>query len=435
MEDFTRLLEAEFGLLTRRLRGMAMISRGIVPNLVISQRMVDRVVKAAQSFIADETGETMVGLVVDTDEPESMPTLYVLDTISPDDSTIRRSHMFETGDEMQQDIFFWLLENWNAYQSIGRDMTGNKIREEWKADLKHLGDWHKQPGFMIQPSGGDLMTALRIMDDEENEFDFLLVPIVTLGHASVTSEEGATVNYFTIPQNDGTSLRMDWWYIHRDVRVFQPISPKIVPYGELPTLTPYPWHILNRSLLDEEIGLLQEDNKWLTATSAIFWETDGDLPLEICFIVGTANSSDVFLIATDWNYPETQPRVRITDFGGVDPTQYIADVFAALWEKSKPAPDTPDFKWDADESYIVDYLAVVEKAMGIRPKGAQMPWERQGGAVSIAVNVEEDEAPVITKAEVEGKKAAAPTSKKSSKKAKASKPVAEIKSETEDEGD
>src|SRR5262245_17780627 len=107
MEDFTRLLEAEFGLLTRRLRGMAMISRGIVANLVISQRMVDRVVKAAQSFIADETGESMVGLVVDTDEPETMPTLYVLDTITPDESVIRRSHMFESGDEMQQDIFFW----------------------------------------------------------------------------------------------------------------------------------------------------------------------------------------------------------------------------------------------------------------------------------------------------------------------------------------
>ncbi|MDQ7025163.1 MAG: hypothetical protein Q9P01_08205 [Anaerolineae bacterium] len=391
MEDFSSLLEAEFGLLSRRLRGMAMISRGIVPNLVISQRMVDRVVKAAQSYIADETGETMVGLVVDTDEPETMPMLYVLDTILPDESTIRRSHMFETGDEMQQDIFFWLLENWNAYQTIGRDMSGNEIREEWKVDLKHLGDWHKQPGFMIQPSGGDLMTALRIMDDAENGFDFLLVPIVTLGHPSVTSEVGATVNYFTIPQDDGTSLRMDWWYIHRDVRVFQPISPKIVGYDDLPELTPYPWHILHGDLLNEEIGLLQEDNKWLTAPNAIFWESDNKLPLEICFIVGTANSHDVFLVITDWDYPKTQPRIRMSDFGGVDPTQYIADVFAALWDKSKPAPDTPDFKWDAEESYIVDYLAVIEKKMGIRPDGIPMPWERQSNAVSIAVDVEGEE--------------------------------------------
>ena len=66
------------------------------------------------------------------------------------------------------------------------------LKEEWKVPLKHLGDWHKQPGFMIQPSGGDLATALRFMEDEENQFEFLLVPIVTLGHPSVTSEEGRT---------------------------------------------------------------------------------------------------------------------------------------------------------------------------------------------------------------------------------------------------
>lgn len=227
MEDFGSLLQAEFNVVSRRLRGMAMISRGIVPNLIISQRLVDRVVKAAHGYIEDETGETMVGLIIDTDEPETMPTLYLLDTIAPDESVIRRSHMFEQGDELQQDIFVWLLENWATYQEIGRDMDGKPIQDEWRVELKHLGDWHKQPGFMIQPSGGDLMTALRIMDDEENNFEFLLVPIVTLGHPSVTSEEGAQVNYFNIPMGDGTSLRMDWWYIHRDVRVFQPITPKL----------------------------------------------------------------------------------------------------------------------------------------------------------------------------------------------------------------
>ena len=109
MEDFNSLLQNEFSLVSRRLRGMAMISRGIVPNLVISQKFVDRVVKAAQGFLEDETGESMVGLVIDSDEPEKMPTMYVLDAISPDSEVIRRSHMFEHGDEMQQDIFVWLL--------------------------------------------------------------------------------------------------------------------------------------------------------------------------------------------------------------------------------------------------------------------------------------------------------------------------------------
>lgn len=395
MEDFGNLLQAEASLLSRRLRGMAMISRGIVPDLIISQQFVDRVVKAAQGYIEDETGESMVGLVIDSDEPEKMPTMYVLDAISPDSEVIRRSHMFEHGDEMQQDIFFWLLENWTGYQTIGRDMTGKPIRDEWRDELRHLGDWHKQPGFMIQPSGGDLMTALRFMEDEENQFEFLLVPIVTLGHPSVTSEEGAQVNYFTVPMDNGTSLRMDWWFIHRDVRVFQPITPKVVSIDELPILTPYPWHIVRRELLDEEIGLLQDDNKWLTSPSAIFWEADGDLPLEICFILGTGNSGDVFLVITDWDYPNTKPRIRVTDFGGVDLTQYIADVFAVLWEKSEPALEPEGFEWNPESSYIVDYLALIEKEMGIRPDGP-MPWEReQVQTVMIDVETEDDDDGVV----------------------------------------
>src|SRR5690348_897970 len=75
MDEFLELLRLELDLVRRRLRGMAMISRGIVPNLLISQRMVDRVVEAARHFLADETGETMVGLVIEPpdNQPESMP--------------------------------------------------------------------------------------------------------------------------------------------------------------------------------------------------------------------------------------------------------------------------------------------------------------------------------------------------------------------------
>ena len=395
MEDFTKLVQLEANIMARRLRGMAMISRGIVPNLVISQRVVDRVVEAAKSYLADETGETMVGLVLDSraDDPEAMPTMYVLDTIAPDESTIRRSHMFEQGDDLQGDIFVWLLENWYTYLDLGKDMASKPIREEWKTPLKHLGDWHKQPGFMIQPSGGDLMTALRTMDDEENEFDFLLVPIVTLGHETVTSEEGATVNYFMVPLEDGTSLRMDWWYIHRDVRIFQPITPRIVPATELPELTPYPWYLLDSDLLEEEIKLLEEDGAFLIGTTTILWEADGDLPLEICLMVGRQGSGDVYLVVTDWNYPRAKPRLRRAPFEGVDATMYIYDVFAQLWEKSEPVEDPPGFEWNPDKSYIVDYIAAIELHEG---KRSTLPTQE---AVAIPVTTAGEEAVEATLAE------------------------------------
>lgn len=384
MQDLRRLAQLEMGLMGRRLRGMAMISRGIVPDLIISQRMVDRVVEAAAHFLADETGETLVGLVVDhRDVPESMPTLYVLDTIAPDETTIRRSHMFEQGDDLQGDIFVWLMENWQTYLELGRDVSGRRVREEWKQPLRHLGDWHKQPGYMIQPSGGDLMTALRVMDDEENDFEFLLVPIVTLGHDSVTSEEGSVVNYFTVPMDDGTSLRMDWWYIHRDVRIFQPITPRVVGYEDLPELTPYPWYVLDQDLLDEELALMEDDGLFLIGSTTILWEVDGKPPLEICMIVGRAGSSEVLLIVTDWNYPDARPQARIAPFKGIDTSMYIYDIFAQLWDNSREVPDPPGFTWQAD-SYLVDYIAAIETQMGTRPPAAEVVRRGRGSAAESA---------------------------------------------------
>jgi hypothetical protein len=400
MEDFNRLLQSEMGQLSRRLRGMAMISRGIVPNLVISQNVVDKVVRAAQGYLEDETGETMVGLVVDTNEPETMPTLYVLDTIAPDDSTIRRSHMFEQGDNIQRDIFLWLKDNWETYLEVGKDMNGRPIPDELHQPLQHLGDWHKQPGFMIQPSGGDLMTALRYMDDPETEFEYLLVPIVTLGHASVTSEDGAQVNYFNVLMENGTSLRMDWWYIHRDVRVFQPITPKVVPPDELPELPPYSWHILDVDLMDEELSLIEEDGMFMVAQTALPYPINNELPLEICFIIGRAGYTDVFIVTTHWDYPNTPPRVYKTPFTGIDPTMYIYQVFEQLWERAEQVEHPPDFEWNPESSYMVDLLAAVEKHLGMRPDDLPMPWERsnlsaadvgaESDAVAIAVEVESD---------------------------------------------
>ncbi len=384
MSEWQKTLRDELDGVGRRMRGLAMISRGIVPNLKISQRVVDRIFNASQRFLADETGETMVGLVLEAAHlPEAMPTIYVLDTIAPDENAIRRSHMFEQGDDLQGDIFVWLLENWEAYQRIGRDMNGNTIKPEWKQPLRHIGDWHKQPGFMIQPSGGDLMTALQFMAEEENQFEFLLVPIVTLGHDSVTTEEGSTVNYFTVPMSDETSLRMDWWYIHRDSRFFQPITPQIVPESELPALTPYPWHILDGDLLNDEMGLLEDEGMFLIGNTTVLWEVDGDLPLEICLIIGASGTNQVLLIATDWDYPNKPPSARIAEFKGIDPSMYIYDIFGKLWKDSTPAPEV-SVSW-TDETFIADYAKKLFGTLGITPK----PAPRR--AVTIPVEVEEDD--------------------------------------------
>ena len=40
-------------------------------------------------------------------------------------------------------------------------------------------------------------------------------------------------------------MRVDWWYVHRDVRVFQPVHPKVVPDDQLPQMMKYGWHVVD----------------------------------------------------------------------------------------------------------------------------------------------------------------------------------------------
>ena len=69
--------------------------------------------------------------------------------------------------------------------------------------------------------------------------------------------------------------------------------------------------------------------------------------------------------------------MRLADFTGVDASQYVYDVFSDLWDKSDAVSEPAEFEWDPESSYIVDYLAMIEKEMGIRGD-RPMPWERQG---------------------------------------------------------
>ena len=301
--DFLKLMELEIEFMRRRLRGMAMISRGIVPNLVLSQRAVAKMLSAAGQYLADETGEAMLGFVVEDD------------TISPDETAIRRSHTFQQGDDLQDEIIWWLQENWHFYRNQHRGTDA--LPDRFDIPMRYLGDWHKQPGSMIQPSHGDLMTALSWLDDESNSMDYLLGPIVTVGHAQIIGTSDVEVNYITVPMNDGTDMRVDWWYIHRDVRVFQPVHPQVVEENKLPKMMKYGWHVVSEDRLEREVIHLERGGAWLS--SLILWQADDDVPLEICFIVARQGARELMLLITDADYPNTPPKARMSpSFHGLD---------------------------------------------------------------------------------------------------------------------
>jgi hypothetical protein len=370
----------------RRLRGLAMISHGIVPNLILSQRVVDKMNAAAQKFLADETGEAMIGFVVPAPEnSEEMPTIYVLDTISPDETAVRQSHTFQQGDEIQDEIIWWLQENWRAYRQLGRDAAGNKIDRKFQVPLRYVGDWHKQPGYMIAPSGGDLMTALAWLDDDSNNMEYLLVPIVTLGHPPTTMDSNAHVNYMTVKQPNNTLLRVDWWYIHRDVRMFQPIRPVVVPEKELPALTKYPWHLVDEDRFHHEYDLLELNCMYIS--SIVLWESEGVVPLEICLMLVRPNVARVFLVITDWNYPNTPPRVRTAPLIYIDAADNPYDVFRDLWAKSEPVKSPPDWEWDSDKT-LIDYVYAIEQHLGLNGPKLVKP---EPEVIEIAVTIEGDD--------------------------------------------
>lgn len=359
--DFLKLMELEIEFMRRRLRGMAMISRGIVPNLVLSQRAIAKMLSAAGQYLADETGEAMLGFVVEDDTPEGLPTMYVLDTISPDETAIRRSHTFQQGDDLQDEIIWWLQENWHFYRNQHRGTDA--LPDRFDIPLRYLGDWHKQPGSMIQPSHGDLMTALSWLDDESNSMDYLLVPIVTVGHAQIIGSSDVEVNYITVPMNDGTDMRVDWWYIHRDVRVFQPVHPQVVEESELPKMMKYGWHVVSEDRLEREVIRLENGGAWLS--SLILWEADNEVPLEICFIVARQGARELMLLVTDADYPNTPPKARMSpSFHGLDLTdEYKA--FSELWERSEPVELPDDWEWNHN-LYLLDFVIAVEEHLGLR---------------------------------------------------------------------
>lgn len=368
--ELRKLMQIELEFLQRRLRGMAMISRGIVPNLVLSQRAVNKMLSAAGQYLADETGEAMLGFVVENDTAEGLPTIYVLDTISPDETAIRRSHTFQQGDDLQDEIIWWLQENWHFYREQNRE--NGSLPERFDIPLRYLGDWHKQPGSMIQPSHGDLMTALSWLDDEENSMDYLLVPIVTVGHAPIMgTSDNVEVNYINVPMDNGTDMRVDWWYIHRDVRVFQPVHPKVVEETELPVVMKYGWHVVYEERLNKEVAKLEHDGAWLS--NYILWEADREVPLEIGFIMARQGARQLILLVTDAGYPHVAPQARIaSSFHGLDLTdEYRA--FEDLWERSEPVELPADWEW-SHNLYLLDFVVAIEEHLGLRqPRKVTIP--------------------------------------------------------------
>lgn len=293
------------------------------PAVVTSHSVVQISIADARAHPHSETGQAHIGIafnVVNGENPFADPPLAILGMIPPrEEETTRHAAQVSLGDESQRDAFQWWRTVWNAKREKSR-AAPNYPSHQWRdpvpedviprlfdTHLRHLGDTHKHPGGLSGPSGGDLMTAIDLL----NELEFLILPIVTMERnwrwsfgwrddrlTGSTGEAQARISYSFL------SRRM----LNLGIRSFAPIRPLVVPDDWLPVLPPLPWNLTNPQQLEEELILL----RGYGAKVRCFNRQIGENPLpKICFAVGRPDWDNNLLVITEENYPIEPPEVRI----------------------------------------------------------------------------------------------------------------------------
>ncbi len=347
-----------------------MINPPDIPKLYLAQRVVDKMAHAALQYTDDETGEAMIGMVID--DATSGAAVYVIDTIAPGEGAVREAHTFQQGGAWQDDILHWLRENWEITRRKRAASYGNAHAARWDAPLYPVGDWHKQPGFMIQPSGGDLMTALDWVHQPGNRIGFVVAPIVTIDHpATVEDPADMENNFLRVEQPNGLMTRIDFWYIARNMLQFAPIAPRILEDRTFPRLMDYPWHLTSEARANQEIQLLEGDGMLV---EILLWDTDEKLPLEVCFLTARPGASHFLLLATQHDYPHTPPDVYTLPFNSIGADEDLYDLMERIWTYAELV-DVEDFEWGADKT-LLEAVYVAEAALGW--KDADLPTTPDG---------------------------------------------------------
>ncbi len=346
-------------------------------RVIVSQRVVDKIMRGALLYPEPETGEALVGLVV----PQAgrvEPDIYVLDTISPGEhKAVREWGMFEQGDDWQGDVFVWLDANWEAFRELRRSSYGSALAAKWDVPLMHVGDWHKQPGDMTAPSPGDDMTAREMIADTETPVHYIVAPIVTMypletvseaeaeaeaaptdsapdaapvsatdGESSMPEQESNTI--ISVLEAEGWRVRVDFWYMSKHRKRFVPVTPVVWPSDRLPILPPLAWHLAHPRRFDQEYTLMVEAGY---SVDYGLWDADGKPPYELLFSVYKPGNRHVVLLVTPADYPARMPAVRIAPLVGVEEGRSL---FELLYEKSQPALLTqmPEWPWDSKRTLV-----------------------------------------------------------------------------------
>jgi hypothetical protein len=346
------------------------VARASLPRLTLAQRVVDKIVANAMVY-ETETGESLIGFATKVaGRPE--PDLYAIDTIPPDESAIRRGAYFEQGDLLQSDIFNWLFDNWNLAR---KNTSGGGVGAKWDMPLMNLGDWHKHPGTLVEPSWGDTDTARSHIFDEVAGIPQLLAILATVWDRSYAEAEEAEEKVLAqldltpsqaeheprpikIPVDSRNLVRIDCWYMSRLTRRFVRLTPQITDNKLLPELPIIGWHIDQPERMNAEMKALNQDGY---SVSVDQHDADGEPPFEICLSLARRSSQYVLMVVTHASYPEKMPTVRTVPISVFKAIPEDADLFVNLWPKAEllPKEGYPDWEWTPDRT-IAELARAVE---------------------------------------------------------------------------
>ena len=341
------------------------------PPLTIAQRVIDTIVANVQRY-ETETGEALIGLALPSaganagvggrSAPE--PDLVVLGTIAPDASAVRTGIFFEQGDDLQSDTLNWLADNWNdAHKTATDSKADSKADPRWNAPLIHLGDWHKHPGTLVEPSPGDANTAVDLIYDRDIQRPYILAILATLWNKAAAQK--AIAELAALPNSNGISngtpllidlpddptiaVRIDCWYLSRQTRIFVRLSPMVQPDAALPALPLVGWHLTDPKRMWRECNALLDAGYAVQIDER---DTDGKPPREICLTV--TKGQHTWIIVTPADYPHHAPHIRRisseSSTGLADPP-----TFAELWAHSALLPDPVE--WRSDR-LLIDLIKV-----------------------------------------------------------------------------
>ncbi|NJL93783.1 MAG: hypothetical protein HC915_08630 [Anaerolineae bacterium] len=315
----------------------------------ISARVIDRIKVGALLYPDSETGEALVGVMQENGTRQA-PQIYVLETIAPR-SAAREWAMFEQGDDWQASIFNWLHENWELYRNLRRRSHSQSSAALWDLPLRHLGDWHKQPGGMVAPSLGDLRTARQFL--REIGQAFLLAPIVT--YAAEAAGEPIAENTLVF-EDVKPAVRIDFWGLWRRERRFVPLKPLPALRYALPSLPDTVWWLDHSERLDLEIAALEKAG--LHVLDIVQYTADGMPPLETCFVIHRPGSQHMILSVTPHTYPKKAPAWRLAP--PLRP-QTGQDALTALYAGSQPVPGEVVAGWTGDAHALIDGVRMIER--------------------------------------------------------------------------